>query len=150
MRTPAKEFISRRKALTFGAGAVAAVAAAPILGLVRKTAGSDTGMLSFWPQQSVNLAVAGRTEWSAYVGKDFAIQTERGVATARLAEIQSLPSKGDRPADVTRQSAFALVFTRPAGAAPVGDRMYKITPPGGRETSMYFSPTALKMIAVFN
>jgi hypothetical protein len=151
MRKPAKQSLSRRKALAVGAGAVAAGAvAAPIFGLVRKTAAPETGLLSWWPQRDANLAVAGRNEWSSYVGKDFAIQTERGTGTARLLEIQSLPSKGDRPPEVSRESAFALVFSIPSGAKPVGDRIYKVTPAGARETLMYFSPAATKLLAVFN
>ena len=151
MRKPAKNPVTRRNALAVGAGAVAAGAiAAPIFGLAPKSSGSDTSLLSFWPQQSVNLAVAGSSEWSAYVGKNFSIQTERGKATIKLVEIQALPSKGDRPPEVSRASAFALAFSLPSGAAPAGDRMYNVTPSGGRETIMYFSPTAAKMLAVFN
>ena len=151
MRKPATSSISRRKALAVGAGAVAAGAvAAPIFGLTTRTASSDTGLLSWWPQSGANLSVAGRNEWSAYVGKDFVIQTERSKSTVKLVEIQALPSKGDRPPEVSRESAFALAFSLPAGTKPAGDRIYKVTPAGGRETIMYFSPTAAKMLAVFN
>jgi len=151
MRKPATSSISRRKALAVGAGAVAAGAvAAPIFGLAIKPAETRTGLLSWWPQQDVNLALAGRNEWSAYVGKDFALQTEKGKGTARLLEIQALPSKGDRPPEVSRESAFALAFSLPAGARPSGDRMYTVSHPAGREMIVYFSATAQKMLAVFN
>ena len=151
MRKPASKSISRRKALAVGAGAVAAGAvAAPIFGLATRPAGAKTDLLSWWPQQGANLAVAGGNEWSAHVGKDFALQTEHGRGTARLLEVQALPSRGERPPEVSRESAFALVFAAPSGAAPVGDRIYKMTHASGREMAVYFSATATKMLAVFN
>ena len=149
MRKPAEKTVSRRKALAVGAGVVAAGAvAAPIFGLATKPAGAKTDLLSWWPQQGANLAVAGGNEWSAHVGKTFGLQTESGKGTARLLEVQALPSKGERPPEVSRESAFALVFSAPAGAA--GDRIYKLTHESGREMSVYFSPTAKNMLAVFN
>ena len=151
MRKPAVKSISRRKALAVGAGAVAAGAvAAPIFGLATKQSGGKTDLLSWWPQQGPNLAVAGGNEWSAHVGKSFGLQTENGKGTARLLEVQPLPSRGDRPPEVSRESAFALVFSAPAGAAPAGDRIYKLTHESGREMAVYFSATAKNMLAVFN
>src|SRR5688500_11888498 len=101
MRKPAQKAISRRKALAFGAGAVAAGAvAAPIFGLANKTGGSDTGLLSWWSQPDSNLALAGTSEWSALVNKDCSMLTEHGKGTSRLLEVQSLPSSGDRPPEV--------------------------------------------------
>ena len=151
MRKPAQKSSSRRKALAVGAGAVAAGAvAAPIFGLATRPAGAKTDLLSWWPQQGANLAVAGGNEWSAHVGKSFGLQTENGRATSRLIEVQPLPSKGERPPEVSRESAFALVFSVPSGAAPAGDRIYKLTHESGREMALYFSATAKNMLAVFN
>ena len=151
MPKPAQPRLSRRNALAVGAGVVAAGAvAAPIFGLTVRPAATKTGLLSWWPQQDVNLALAGNNEWSAFVGKDFAMVTEHGRGTARLLEVQALPSKGDRPRDVSRESAFALVFSAPTGALPIGDRIYKVTNSAGREMPVYFSATTRKMLAVFN
>ena len=151
MRKPAEKTVSRRKALAVGAGVVAAGAvAAPIFGLATKPAGAKTDLLSWWPQQGANLAVAGGNEWSAHVGKSFGLQTENGKGTARLLEVQPLPSKGERPPEVSRESAFALVFSAPAGAAPLGDRIYQLTHESGRAMPVYFSATAQNMIAIFN
>ena len=151
MRKPATSSISRRKALAVGVGAVAAGAvAAPIFGLATKPAAAKTDLLSWWPQQGANLAVAGGNEWAAHVGKSFILQTERGKVGARLIEVQALPSRGDRPREVSRESAFALIFSPSAGAAPAGDRIYKLTHESGREMAVYFSATARNMLAVFN
>lgn len=151
MRKPASNPVSRRKALAVGAGAVAAGAiAAPIFGLATKPAGAKADLLSWWPQKGANLAAAGGNEWSAHVGKTFGLQTESGKGTARLLEVQALPSKGERPPEVSRESAFALIFSPPAGAAPAGDRIYKLTHESGREMAVYFSPTAKNMLAIFN
>lgn len=151
MRKPAQKPISRRKALAVGAGAVAAGAvAAPIFGLANKSGGSDTGMLSWWSSPDSNLALAGSSEWSALVNKEFSMLTEHGKSTSRLLEVQTLPSSGDRPPEVSRESAFALFFSTPKGAVPVGDRIYNVTNPSGREMLIYFSATTRKMMAVFN
>jgi hypothetical protein len=151
MRKPANPSVSRRKALAVGAGAVAAGAvAAPIFGLAMKSGSTDTSLLSWWPQQGANLAVAGTNEWTAYVNKDFSVQTEHGKGTARLLQVQDLPSSGDRPPEVSRESAFALYFSTPKGAVPVGDRIYGVTNPAGQQMQVYFSATTRKMMAIFN
>jgi hypothetical protein len=64
-------------------------------------------------------------DWSRAVGESFKVAGENGSSTLKLVNVKPLLSKGKRPAEVSRQQAFAAVFEAD-GSAPAGDRMYEL------------------------
>jgi hypothetical protein len=141
---------SRRNLLVgLGGAAIAAMVALP---LVRST-GSDRArrILAANPltRRFVSLVHAEQDEWTAQVGATFAAV---GGYRLRLAGVEPLPSAGDRPAEVTRQSAFLAVFDVLDGKSMAGDLIYAVSHPEYGAMPLFLSASARpgRMVALFN
>lgn len=74
-------------------------------------------------QQGQALATGEMDRWARMVGKQFGTTG----FTLKVGGVQPLPSVGDRPADVTRQAAFLVVFDVLSGGEMPGDLIYTMT-----------------------
>jgi len=141
--------LSRRNILVGAAGAaVCAIVATPLL---RPVVGERTRrLLAGNPvtRRFLSLADAGQAEWAAQVGSVF---TASGGHMLRLAGVQPLLSRGERPAGL-RDRAFLAVFDVAGGASLAGDVIYTLTHPqyGATQVFLSLSGTPGRMQAVFN
>lgn len=142
--------LSRRNILVGLAGAavtavVATTALRPSLGdRGRRLLASNS-----FTRRFLSLAEAEQGEWQAQVGTDFAAE---GGYTLRLAGVRPLPSGGTRPAEVTRERAFAAIFDVRGGLTMASDLIYTVTHPQYGRMPLFLSATAdpKRMLAVFN
>ena len=74
-------------------------------------------------QQGQALATGEMDRWARMVGKPFGTSG----FTLNVAGVQPLPTSGERPAEVTRHSAFLVVFEVLSGGAMPGDLIYTMT-----------------------
>lgn len=74
-------------------------------------------------QQGQALATGEMDRWARMVGKPF----DTTGFTLKVGGVRPLPSVGDRPADVTRQAAFLVVFEVLSGGVMPGDLIYTMT-----------------------
>ena len=74
-------------------------------------------------QQGQALATGEMDRWARMVGKQFGTSG----FTLKVAGVQPLPTSGVRPADVTRQSAFLVVFDVLGGGVMPGDLIYTMS-----------------------
>ncbi len=74
-------------------------------------------------QQGQALATGEMDRWARMVGKQFGTTG----FTLKVAGVQPLPTSGERPADVTRQAAFLVVFDVLSGGEMPGDLIYTMT-----------------------
>jgi len=100
-------------------------------------------------RQFLSLADAEQAEWARQVGSVFSVD---GGYRLKLLGIQPLPSLGARPADVTRERAFAAVFQVLDGATMAGDLIYSASHSqyGGLPLFLSVTDSPSRMIAVFN
>ena len=147
MDTPALKSTRRHLLLGIGGAAVAALA----LPHFRSTAGDRTRrILASNPltRRFVSLADAEQDEWAAQVGTTF---TASGGYRLRLAGVEPLSSSGERPADVTRASAFVAVFDVLDGRTMAGNVVHALSHPGYGALPLFMtSGSAGRMLAVFN
>lgn len=118
--TDVSSSLSRRKLLaTIGGVGVAGAVAAPSFGFELSAALRQTAVQNGWARQFYSLADAGQDEWARQVGSIF--RTAAGYL--KLTEVRALPSSGDRPREVSRQSAF-VAFFEPIGVDVASDLIY--------------------------
>jgi hypothetical protein len=133
-------------AASLGAGAYAALGR---VGSLELGDGED----SWWNRGSVALEHAAMREWSGRVGQAFAIGSGGAGGSYKLARVEALESKGVRPPEVARRSAFLLVFEGDGQAAVEGDRTYNVSHSGGKLDIFFDSADARTpnlLTAVFN
>ena len=75
--------------------------------------------------QGQALATGNMDRWARMVGKAF----DAGTFRLQVAGVQPLQSEGERPPDVTRSSAFLVVFEVLAGGQMPGDLIYVLSSP---------------------
>ena len=73
--------------------------------------------------QGQALATGTKEGWERMVGTVFNTSTHR----LKLAGVRSLPSRGDRPPEVSREAAFLAVFEIQAGGFMPGDLIYRMS-----------------------
>jgi hypothetical protein len=125
-----KSKLSRRTiiaGLVVGAGGAGAAA----LGAIGRTflKPADAGDGSWWTGPRIDLPRAGISTWQRRIGNSFVVESEAGSADYTLARVDAFPSPGERPDDVTRESAFALVFE--GDRRLDGNRIYNVRHNGG-------------------
>ena len=101
--------------------------------------------------QGQALATGEMDRWSEKVGTEFTAAGFR----VKLAGVQPLQSTGDRPANVSRDSAFRVVFDVLAGGQMPGDIIYSMAAPGVGPLDIFISRVGTpefpnRMDAVFN
>jgi hypothetical protein len=74
-------------------------------------------------QQGQALATGEMDRWARMVGKPFGTSG----FTLNVAGVQPLPTSGARPAEVSRHSAFLVVFEVLSGGVMPGDLIYTMT-----------------------
>ena len=143
--------IPRRRMIVGGACALvgAGALAVPALKAAMGDGETQDSAGSWWTATRLNLSHAGFDEWSRQIGTAFLVGTEKGALTATLAAVTPLPSKGNRPDEVSRDRAFALVFDAGRTAA-AGDRIYPVRHPTYGDLNIYFSASTGTLLAVFN
>ena len=150
----ATDHTRRNLMLALGAGSFGAAAlAGPTLNLAAAAGGGTP--LDWWKRLFVSLAQGSVDEWTAIRGQVFSIAGENGPVAATLSAVKLLPSKGRRPAGVSRQRAFALVFLAAPNAAVAGERTYRVTHPSYPPLEIYMDPANrlaknVRLTAVFN
>jgi hypothetical protein len=141
---------TRRNVLIGVAGAaVAAVVATPLLrpgmseGTRRLLAGNR------FTRRFLSLADAGQAEWAAQAGSVF---TAEGGYRLRLAGVQPMLSRGARPPDVARRSAFLAVFDVLDGMTMPAELIYTIRHREYGRLPIYLNASGdpRRMLAVFN
>ena len=142
--------VSRRTAMLGLAGV--AVTAMVATTAFRPTAGERARrVLASNPltRRFLSLANAGQAEWAGQVGSEFRIE---GGYRLRLVGVQPLNSVGARPADVTRDRAFAALFDVLGGMTMPGDLIYTARHAQYGALPLFLSATGdpRRMLAVFN
>jgi hypothetical protein len=134
-----KSRLSRRTIVT-GLAVGAAGAGAAAFGAIGRTflTPADAGEGNWWSGPGIDLKRAGISTWRRRIGNSFVVDSDAGSATYTLARVDAFPSPGERPDDVTRDVAFALVFE---GDRRVdGNRIYNVRHNGGA-FDIFFSPS---------
>jgi hypothetical protein len=152
--TVATDHTRRNLVLALGAGSVGAAAlAGPTLNLAASATGG--GVPDWWARLFVSLAEGSVDEWAAIRGQVFSIDGEKGTQLILLSDVKLLPSKGVRPAQVSRQRAFALVFNAAPGSPLAGERAYRLRHPSYPPLDVYMDPArttprSIRLTAIFN
>jgi hypothetical protein len=139
-----------RRSLLVGLGGLAAAGAiaAPGVGTSIVNAvsadGNDAGA------GNVPLAHADAAEWRRHVGSTFLVRSESGPIYMELAAVKTFPSRGDRPDELKRQTAFSTHFVSKGAQAAAGNLIYRVMHPEKGELDIYFSAAGEGMLAVFN
>ncbi len=72
------------------------------------------------------------------------------MAAVKLASIEPLKAAGQRPVGLKRSEGFVARFEADQDALPQGDRIYAIHHEDYGAADIYFSPSADRLVAVFN
>ncbi|HEV2865577.1 MAG TPA: hypothetical protein VGX37_03610 [Allosphingosinicella sp.] len=136
---------------------LAGLTAAAVAGVIAATSFNQTAgrgarrLLATNPltRHFLSLATAEHQEWQAQVGSEFAVD---GGYKLRLAGVEPLASRGIRPPEVTRHSAFIAVFEVVGNAAMPGDLIYSAAHPQYGRLPLFLtaSETPRRMLALFN
>ena len=142
--------VSRRNILIgLGGAAIAAVVAAPMWQPSASQRARRLLSSNAFTRRFISLAHAEQAEWTAQVGSVFTIE---GGYRMRLAGVEPLNSKGDRPADVTRERAFVAVFDVLGGMTMPGNLIYSVRHGQYGQMPIFLTVASDtgRMLAVFN
>ncbi|MEA3049045.1 MAG: hypothetical protein QOG84_881 [Sphingomonadales bacterium] len=137
MKQAAAAPVSRRKLL--GGLVLAAMAAGAKAAPVLRLGGGKER------QPVYALAHADAAAWTAQIGSEFRIRSERGVQTLTLAEVRPLGPLAGRSG---RARAFALAFTA-KGPLPAGNRIYPVSHSVHGGLDIFFGPSGDRLVAIF-
>ena len=123
----AKWGLSRRN-LMIGAGATAAAAAyaAPGVPLSLLPSAEGAGEPSLWTRQYWTLEAAGPAEWKRHLGRSFYITGGGVTRWVRLVSVEPFESSGARPPEVSRKTAFSVLFEARWPLPFERDRIYTV------------------------
>lgn len=147
-----QERLSRRSVVAGAAGLTVLVGTARASALTvaaSKPAGSAPNL---WDRQFWTLESAGVQEWRRNVGSNFTVVADNGRnVTMKLGAVLPFPTRGSRPAQLGRASAFDTLFDPADRNAVKGNRIYRVRHARYGDMNIFLTRTAKgRLEAVFN